>query len=596
MSLRTCNSDQFLLLQRLQHFRAAAAREFMNQIVRDAHQITVMVGGRVVPLTCVPPSAAFPSPVLQPQSARPLRLSPRPPPPSTAFQFPALQPQSATPLRLPRPAPSSTGFQFPALQQPQVLTAAGTKWQWDTGHLLGQLLIPAPREAEVSSEHELAAEALVSMAEVKRKLAMAQQDMKSAPSAPQSVKRAPWQRLGLDLTGAGAAEVLTDYDIEGARLLMMGGAAPPRVYGSPAAQHQGASVEETSTLTAREEVRRLLELARSSQGEPAGYEGVYKSGAGFGAELRKGTKRLRQTGFSSAFEAALERARWAKPNPSPKEVEGPQEVAGAQDDAPQRPRAESAQLTPAETAPHQGVATDEANQEFTPLANATNNSASAPSLSLREKFELHVMCNYTPTHPNNLQKLSWVSYKTLLRQLEVHAPTEVWKLGPSNLKQLITEWLKDHPAFSGLSFSDWCKKLKDHDPQAPGRSQVFKFCFEYTPGGVKGVRHFGGVSTPIQNASAICPWTGRIGAGAGLSASPEVPSVQPGCNLVWQCGRSGWEVRPSVKHGHAAGHNAKLYQLLYEAREGVAQPQVNMVPEFHYSQAAPPGLGSSMRQ
>ena len=255
----------------------------MHQIVRDAHQITVMVGGRVVPLTCVPPS--------------------------TAFQFPALQPQSATPLRLPRPAPSSTGFQFPALQQPQVL--AGTNWQWDTGHLLGQLL-PAPREAEVSSEHELAAEALVSMAEVKRKLAMAQQDMKSAPSAPQSVKRAPWQRLGLDLTGAGAAEVLTDYDIEGARLLMMEGAAPPRVYGSPAAQHQGASVEETSTLTAREEVRRLIELARSSQGGPAGYEGVFKSGAGFGAELRRGTKRLRQTGFRSAFEAALERARWTQ--------------------------------------------------------------------------------------------------------------------------------------------------------------------------------------------------------------------------------------------------------------------------------------------
>ncbi len=65
-------------------------------------------------------------------------------------------------------------------------------------------------------------------------------------------------------------------------------------------------------VTAREEVRRLLELARSSQGVPTGFEGVYSSGAGFGAELRKGAKRLRQTGFSSPFEAALERARWAK--------------------------------------------------------------------------------------------------------------------------------------------------------------------------------------------------------------------------------------------------------------------------------------------
>ena len=81
------------------------------------------------------------------------------------------------------------------------------------------------------------------------------------------------------------------------------------------AQLHGAGtfhVEEKTTRTAREEVRRLLELARSSQGEPTGFEGVYSSGAGFGAELRKGAKRLRQTGFHSPFEAALERARWAK--------------------------------------------------------------------------------------------------------------------------------------------------------------------------------------------------------------------------------------------------------------------------------------------
>ena len=63
---------------------------------------------------------------------------------------------------------------------------------------------------------------------------------------------------------------------------------------------------------------------------------MYESGAGFGAELRKGNKRLRQTGFSSAFEAALERARWAraKPNPSSQEMEGTHEAEGPQDDAP----------------------------------------------------------------------------------------------------------------------------------------------------------------------------------------------------------------------------------------------------------------------
>ena len=55
-------------------------------------------------------------------------------------------------------------------------------------------------------------------------------------------------------------------------------------------------------------------------GGSTGFEGVYSSGDGFGADLRKGSKRLRQTGFRSPFEAALERARWAKladPGPDP---------------------------------------------------------------------------------------------------------------------------------------------------------------------------------------------------------------------------------------------------------------------------------------
>ena len=54
-----------------------------------------------------------------------------------------------------------------------------------------------------------------------------------------------------------------------------------------------------------------LVLARSSQSS-TGFEGVYASGGGFGAELRKGTKRLRQDGYRSPVEAALERARWMK--------------------------------------------------------------------------------------------------------------------------------------------------------------------------------------------------------------------------------------------------------------------------------------------
>ena len=53
-------------------------------------------------------------------------------------------------------------------------------------------------------------------------------------------------------------------------------------------------------------------LARSSQSSTISYEGVYASGDGFGAELQKGAKRLRQDGFRSPLEAALERAQWAK--------------------------------------------------------------------------------------------------------------------------------------------------------------------------------------------------------------------------------------------------------------------------------------------
>ena len=32
-----------------------------------------------------------------------------------------------------------------------------------------------------------------------------------------------------------------------------------------------------------------------------------------------------------------------------------------------------------------------------------------PSLTLQEKFHMHVMCNYTPKHPSELPKLHWVS-------------------------------------------------------------------------------------------------------------------------------------------------------------------------------------------
>ena len=76
-----------------------------------------------------------------------------------------------------------------------------------------------------------------------------------------------------------------------------------------------------------------------------------------------------------------------------------------------------------------------------------------------------------------------LSDKELVCLFEIHAPSEVRHAGPGSLKQLIIAWFKDHPAFAGLEVKKWCRKLTDNDPQAPPRSQVFKFSFEYTPGG-----------------------------------------------------------------------------------------------------------------
>ena len=101
--------------------------------------------------------------------------------------------------------------------------------------------------------------------------------------------------------------------------------------------------------------------------------------------------------------------------------------------------------------------------------------------SLQEVFTMHVMCDYTPTHPKHLPKSKWASVERLAIQLEHYAPAEVKQLGRSGLKQMITVWFADHPAFAGLPFSAWCKKLKDDSPQAQRRDHVIKFSFEHTP-------------------------------------------------------------------------------------------------------------------
>ena len=100
---------------------------------------------------------------------------------------------------------------------------------------------------------------------------------------------------------------------------------------------------------------------------------------------------------------------------------------------------------------------------------------------LQERFTNFVMCDFTPRRPNELPMAQWASYKELSRLFDKHA--DVRRLGPGNLKQLIIAWYKDDPAFAGLAVDTWCRKLTDKDPAVPPLSQVFKFCFEHTPGG-----------------------------------------------------------------------------------------------------------------
>lgn len=105
--------------------------------------------------------------------------------------------------------------------------------------------------------------------------------------------------------------------------------------------------------------------------------------------------------------------------------------------------------------------------------------------SLQETFIKHVMCDFTPRDPKYLPTLEWATLEQLVLLLQPHAPMEVARLG-QNLRQLITEWYKEHPAFRGLSFSKWAKRLKDLHPLAHPRSLSYKFSFQYTPRTTRG--------------------------------------------------------------------------------------------------------------
>lgn len=94
--------------------------------------------------------------------------------------------------------------------------------------------------------------------------------------------------------------------------------------------------------------------------------------------------------------------------------------------------------------------------------------------SLREIFIKHVMCDFTPRPPKEFPTSQWATLEQLVLQLEPYAREEVARIGPQNLRQLITEWYKGHPAFAGLAYSAWGKRLKDMHPLAHPRSLTYK--------------------------------------------------------------------------------------------------------------------------
>ena len=134
--------------------------------------------------------------------------------------------------------------------------------------------------------------------------------------------------------------------------------------------------------------------------------------------------------------------------------------------------------------PIKAAASGKSNYTVTwPLSQTIGMNVARKSGTLQEIFQKLVMCDYTPRDPKQLPLAKWASYKKLISLFEPHAPIEVSRSGPGSLKKLITAWFKDHPAFASLEVKKWCRKLTDNDPQALPRSQVYKFSFEYTPGG-----------------------------------------------------------------------------------------------------------------
>lgn len=142
------------------------------------------------------------------------------------------------------------------------------------------------------------------------------------------------------------------------------------------------------------------------------------------------------------------------------------------------PQAEGAQSTFGEIAESSGPPLTEYLPWYPPTGH--ERKPARGNASLQELFVTHVMCDYTPRHPESLPLSAWISLERLSSQLAQHASAEVALLGQNGVKQIIAESQMNHPAFAGLRFSAWCKKLKDERPLARYRAQIIKFPFVYT--------------------------------------------------------------------------------------------------------------------
>ena len=147
----------------------------------------------------------------------------------------------------------------------------------------------------------------------------------------------------------------------------------------------------------------------------------------------------------------------------------------------------------------------------------------APPGTLQERFAAFVMCDFTPRRPSELPVSQWVSYQRLFSLFKPHASqmeVNAEILRPGNLKLLIIEWYKTHPAFTGLVSDKWCKKMRNNDQESGPDSHVFKFCFELT-GCVGEV-----LAPTVMEASAAFTQF-MHNAGAGQQPQPLLPTTTP---------------------------------------------------------------------